>query len=104
MKHIFIFVFGFLMSALLFAADTTPRVVQDPQMQAAKDQIAKKNWSAAVATLDPKHRGAHEYIGVAYVQMGQADKAREHLVALEKICGPRCEEYRDLKRALEAAK
>jgi Flp pilus assembly protein TadD len=55
-------------------------------------------------TLDPKHRGAHEYIGIAYIQMGQLDKAKEHLDALDKICLFSCEEYRDLKEAYNAAK
>ncbi len=55
-------------------------------------------------TLDPKHRGAHEYIGIAYVQMGQLDKAREHLASLDKICTFSCEEYRDLKKAIAEAK
>jgi tetratricopeptide (TPR) repeat protein len=55
-------------------------------------------------TLDPKHRGAHEYIGIAYVQMGQLDKAKEHLASLDKICPFSCEEYRDLKKAIAEAK
>jgi len=55
-------------------------------------------------TLDPKHRGAHEYIGIAYVQMGQLDKARERLVSLYTICTFSCEEYRDLKKAIAEAK
>ena len=55
-------------------------------------------------TLDPKHRGAHEYIGIAYVQMGQMDKAKEHLASLDKICTFSCEEYRDLKKAIAEAK
>lgn len=55
-------------------------------------------------TLDPKHRGAHEYIGIAYIQMGQLDKAKEHLASLEKICTFSCEEYRDLKKAIAQAK
>jgi tetratricopeptide (TPR) repeat protein len=54
-------------------------------------------------TLDPKHRGAHEYIGEAYLALGRLDKAREHLDALDKICFLPCEEYRDLKRSYEAA-
>ena len=54
-------------------------------------------------TLDPKHRGAHEYIGIAYIQMGQPAKAREHLDALNNICFFSCEEYRDLKQALDEA-
>ena len=55
-------------------------------------------------TLDPKHRGAHEYIGIAYVQMGQLDKAKEHLASLDKICPYSCEEYRDLKKAIAELK
>jgi tetratricopeptide (TPR) repeat protein len=55
-------------------------------------------------TLDPKHRGAHEYIGMAYVQMGQLDKAKEHLASLDKICPFSCEEYRDLKKAIAEVK
>ena len=54
-------------------------------------------------TLDPKHIGAHEYIGIAYVQSGQLDKAREHLAILGKLCSASCEEYRDLKEAVELA-
>lgn len=53
--------------------------------------------------LDPRHKGAHEYIGMAYVEMKQLDKAREHLAALDKICRFSCEEYRDLKKAIESA-
>jgi len=54
-------------------------------------------------TLDPNHRGAHEYIGIAYIQMGQLDKAKEHLASLDKICTFSCEEYRDLKKAIAKA-
>jgi len=53
--------------------------------------------------LEPSHKGAHEYIGIAFIQLGQIDKAREHLVALDKICTFTCEEYRDLKKAYEEA-
>jgi tetratricopeptide (TPR) repeat protein len=55
-------------------------------------------------TLDPVHRGAHEYIGMAYVSMGKLDDAKIHLDALNKICTFSCEEYRDLKKAYEAAR
>lgn len=50
--------------------------------------------------LDPNHRGAHEYIGQAYLKAGQPDKAAEHLILIEKICGKGCEEYQDLARAI----
>ena len=54
-------------------------------------------------SLDPDHRGAHEYIGMAYLQLGQMDKARQHLSALDKLCRFSCEEYRDLKKAVDTA-
>ncbi len=50
--------------------------------------------------IDPKHRGAHEYIGQAYLKADQPDKAAEHLAELEKLCGKNCEEYRDLAKAI----
>jgi len=52
--------------------------------------------------LDPEHRGAHEYIGEAYLQLNDVVKAREHLARLDKLCFFSCEEYRDLKKAVEA--
>jgi tetratricopeptide (TPR) repeat protein len=51
--------------------------------------------------LDPKHRGAHEYIGEAYLLTGNVGKAKEHLATLNKLCFFSCEEYRDLKKAIE---
>lgn len=54
--------------------------------------------------LDPKHRGAHEYVGEAYLMIGNLAKAEEHLAALDKLCLFTCEEYRDLKRSIAAYK
>ncbi len=48
--------------------------------------------------LNPRHRGAHEYVGEAYLMVGKPDKAREHLAALEKLCSKKCEEYEDLAK------
>jgi hypothetical protein len=50
--------------------------------------------------LDPNHRGAHEYIGEAYLQLGNVAKAKEHLAALDRICFFPCDEYSDLKAAV----
>jgi tetratricopeptide (TPR) repeat protein len=52
--------------------------------------------------LDPKHRGAHEYIGEAYLVLGDVAKAKQHLAALDRICFFPCSQYRDLKKAVEA--
>ena len=50
--------------------------------------------------LDPKHRNAHEYIGEAYLQVGNLAKAKEHLAALDKLCFLPCEQYSELKEAV----
>ena len=50
--------------------------------------------------LDPRHRGAHEYLGEAYLMVGNLPKAKEHLSALDKLCFFSCSEFSDLKRAI----
>lgn len=50
--------------------------------------------------INPKHRGAHEYIGEAYLQIGDLAKAKEHLAALDKLCRFGCEEFAELKTAV----
>jgi len=52
--------------------------------------------------LDPKHRGAHEYSGEAYLTVDDLPKAKAHLAALDKLCFFGCEEYTDLKKAVAA--
>ena len=52
--------------------------------------------------LDPRHLGAHEYIGEAYLDLKDLPKAKEHLARLNKLCLFSCEEYRDLKKAVQA--
>ncbi len=47
-------------------------------------------------SIEPNHRGAHEYAGEAYLKVGKLDKALEHLAQLEQICGKTCDEYLDL--------
>lgn len=69
----------------------------------------RKNGDAARAipiyekalAIDPKHRGAHEYIGEAYLVLGDLAKAKEHLAVLDKLCFFPCEEYADLKKAVQ---
>lgn len=52
--------------------------------------------------LEPKHRGAHEYIGEAYLMAGNLAKAKEHLARLDSLCMLGCEEYTKLKAAVAA--
>ncbi len=54
--------------------------------------------------IDPKHRGANEYLGELYLQIGDLTKAEERLEKLDAICFFGCEEYKDLKAAIEAYK
>jgi Flp pilus assembly protein TadD len=63
---------------------------------------AIQNYQEALR-LDPQHRGAHEYLGKAYVQTKELEKAKSLLANLEKICGLQCEEYLDLKKAIDKA-
>ena len=53
--------------------------------------------------LDPRHLGAHEYIGEAYLIVGDPAKAEEHLATLTEICAS-CEETEELAEAIESYK
>lgn len=50
--------------------------------------------------LNPKHRGALEYSGIAYLKAGDPAKANEQLARLETVAGKSSEEYRDLAKAI----
>jgi tetratricopeptide (TPR) repeat protein len=51
-------------------------------------------------TLDPKHRGAHEYLGELYVNIKRLDKAQEQLAVLQKLCTASCPEYKRLQQTI----
>ena len=52
-------------------------------------------------SLDPRHKGAHEYIGELYLKLKQPEKAKEHLAKLYSICFFGCEEFDELKEAIQ---
>jgi hypothetical protein len=58
-----------------------------------------KHYNEALR-IDPKHRGAHEYIGEAYLMVGNLPKAKEHLSSLDRLCFFPCSEFTDLKKAI----
>ena len=58
-----------------------------------------KHYNEALR-IDPRHRGAHEYLGEAYLMVGNVAKAKEHLSVLDKLCFFPCDEYSDLKKAI----
>jgi Flp pilus assembly protein TadD len=56
---------------------------------------ALKHYQRALQ-IDPRHLGAHEYIGEAYLMANDPAKAEEHLAALRKYCPMVCTERDDL--------
>jgi Flp pilus assembly protein TadD len=62
--------------------------------------LAFKHYNRAIA-LNPRHRGAHEYIGEAYLMVNDLPNAEKHLAALREICLLPCEELEDLEKAVE---
>ena len=52
--------------------------------------------------IDPKHKQAHEYLGEAYLMVGNVAKAKEHLAQLDKLCFFGCSEYNELKSSIAA--
>ena len=50
--------------------------------------------------IDPKHIGAHEYVGEAYLMLDRPKEAEQHLARLDSLCVFGCVEYRTLKAAL----
>jgi len=58
-----------------------------------------KHYNEALR-INPDHRGAHEYLGEAYLMVGNVAKAKEQLSVLDKLCFFPCDEYSDLKKAI----
>jgi Flp pilus assembly protein TadD len=65
--------------------------------------LAFKHYEQALS-INPKHRGAHEYVGEAYLMVNNLPKAEEHLAALDRLCTFRCQEYTELKEKIAAYK
>ena len=70
------------------------RLGASPQMD-----LVFRHYNEALR-IDPKHRGAHEYIGEAYLMTGNLAKAKEHLKALNDICFFAYDEFTMLKKAV----
>lgn len=61
--------------------------------------LSLKYYKRAIE-LNPRHRGAHEYIGETYLMTGNLAGAHKHLAALKEICLLPCDELKDLERAI----
>ncbi len=60
---------------------------------------AMEYYQKALA-IEPDHRGANEYLGELYLQLGQLDKAEERLEILDKECFFGCREFDKLEQAI----
>ena len=60
--------------------------------------VVFKHYNEALR-IDPKHKNAHEYLGEAYLMVGNVAKAKEHLALLDRNCG-RCDEFFMLRKAI----
>jgi len=66
-----------------------------------KYDVALSAYQKALV-IDPKHRGANEYLGELYLQTNDLEKAKERLEKLDDICTFGCDEFDDLKAAIAA--
>jgi len=68
------------------------------------DYAAAERFYDAALRIEPQHRGALEYSGELYLMTGKLAQAEARLAALDKACRLPCEEYTDLKKAVERYK
>ena len=69
------------------------------------DQLEKAfDYYLKALKLDPRHPGANEYIGELYLRTNNLKKAEEHLAVLDDVCLFGCDEYDNLKDAIEKYK
>ena len=60
-----------------------------------------KHYNEALR-IDPKHKGANEYLGEAYLMVNNLPKAKEQLAVLDRLCLLSCREYGELKKSIAA--
>lgn len=63
------------------------------------DALTFYQWALRV---EPKHRGANEYLGELYLETHQLDKAVRQLEILDDLCTFNCKEYSQLKKAIDS--
>jgi tetratricopeptide (TPR) repeat protein len=68
------------------------------------DLAASEKYYDEALRIDPHHRNTLEYSGELYLMKGELDKAQTRLAALSAECSANCEQYADLKSAIERYK
>jgi Flp pilus assembly protein TadD len=71
------------------------------QRKLGRLEAALASYGKALA-IEPEHRGANEYLGELYLEMGDLPKAKQRLAVLDSACWLPCEEYTELKELIEA--
>lgn len=59
-----------------------------------------QDYYAQALAIDPGHKGANEYLGELYLEIGEIGKAKAQLARLEEICAFGCVEREDLARLI----
>lgn len=68
------------------------------------DLAASEKYYDEALRIDPHHRDALEYSGELYLMTGNLDKAQSRLASLATECAASCEQYGDLRSAIERYK
>lgn len=68
--------------------------------KSGKLDAAFKYYDKALS-IDPRHKGVYEYQGEAFLMANQLPKAESNLATLARLCNSSCEEYKDLKEAVD---
>jgi tetratricopeptide (TPR) repeat protein len=67
------------------------------------DMKQAATFYAKALDFDANHKGALEYQGEMFVELGQLDKAKVNLAKLVTLCPTGCEEREDLEKAIASA-
>lgn len=81
-------------------ADAHTMLAYSYRVQATPNLLKSFEHYDIALSINPQHKGANEYAGQAHLMDNNVAKARQHLVALEKICGKQCPEYKNLDTAI----
>jgi len=68
------------------------------------DLVGAEKYYQAALKIDPTHRGALEYYGMLKLTINDLPGAEALLARLDKACRFGCEEYSDLKEAIQKYK
>ncbi len=68
------------------------------------DLAGSEKYYDAALKIDPHHRNTLEYSGELYLMKGDLPKAQARLATLQADCAAKCEQYTQLKTAIDGYK